>query len=111
VGLLPHVVFILAGQVTVMPQGESTSVNGGELKTVIPVVPDVPIGHFALTLYGGSTGYLANTRSLCSAPAVSKVEIEGQNGKSLSENVAAKTACKAKHKSKRHGSKRRKGRR
>jgi len=101
-GGLPHVVFILAGQVTVMPQGESTSVNGGELKTVIPTVPDVPIGHFALTLYGGSKGYLANTRSLCSAPAVSKVEIEGQNGKSLSENIAAKIACKAKHKPKSH---------
>jgi len=102
-GLLPHIVFILGGQVTVMPQGESTSVNGGELKTVIPTVPDVPIGHFALTLYGGSKGYLANTRNLCSAPAVSKVEIDGQNGKSLSESVAAKTACKAKHhKSKRH---------
>jgi len=101
-GLLPHVVFILGGQVTVMPQGESTSVNGGELKTVIPTVPDVPIGHFRLTLYGGAQGYLANTRSLCSSPAVSKVEIEGQNGSTVSENVAAKTACKAKHKSKRH---------
>jgi len=101
-GLLPHVVFILGGQVTVMPQGESTSVGGGELKTVIPTVPDVPIGHFRLTLYGGSQGYLANTRNLCSAPAVSKVEIEGQNGKSVSQKVAAKTACKAKHKPKRH---------
>jgi len=101
-GLLPHVVFILGGQVTVMPQGESTSVNGGELKTVIPTVPDVPIGHFALTLFGGSTGYLANTRNLCSSPAVSNVEIIGQNGKSVSKNVAAKTTCKAKHKPKRH---------
>jgi len=102
-GLLPHVVFILGGQVTVMPQGESTSVNGGELKTVIPTVPDVPIGHFALTLFGGSAGYLANTRSLCSSAAVSKVEIEGQNGKFLTQSVAAKTTCKAKHhKSKRH---------
>jgi hypothetical protein len=107
-GLLPHVVFILGGQVTVMPQGESTSVNGGELKTVLPTVPDVPIGHFRLTLYGGAQGYLANTRSLCSSPAVSNVEIEGQNGKALSEHVAAKTACKAKHhKSKLHSNGRR----
>jgi len=110
-GLLPHVVFILGGQVTVVPQGESTSVNGGELKTVIPTVPDVPIGHFALTLYGGAHGYLANTRNLCSSPTVSTVEIDGQNGKSLSEHVKAQTACKAKHKSKRHAAKRRKGRR
>jgi len=109
-GGLPHVVFILGGQVTVMPQGESTEIAAG-LKTVIPTVPDVPIGHFALTLYGGSTGYLANTRSLCSSPAVSKVEIEGQNGSSVSENVAAKTACKAKHKPKRHAQKHHRARR
>jgi len=101
-GLLPHVVFILGGQVTVMPQGESTSVAGGELKTVIPTVPDVPIGHFVLTLYGGAQGYLANTRNLCASPAVSKVEIAGQNGKSVSEHLVAKTTCKAKHKAKRH---------
>jgi len=103
-GLLPHVVFILAGQVTVMPQGESTEVGAG-LKTVIPTVPDVPIGHFALTLYGGSTGYLANTRSLCSSPTISNVEIDGQNGKKLTEHVKTKAACKGKtkpHKAKRH---------
>jgi len=94
-GGLPHVVFILAGQVTVMPQGESTQISAG-LKTVIPTVPDVPIGHFAFTLYGGKQGYLANTRNLCSSPVVSKVEIDGQNGKALSEQVKAKTACRAK---------------
>ena len=55
-GVLPHVAFILGGQVTVMPEGESTTVNGGELKTTIPTVPDVPIGHFRLTLYGGRAG-------------------------------------------------------
>ncbi len=30
-GVLPHVVFILGGQVTVMPRGESTTINHGEL--------------------------------------------------------------------------------
>ena len=28
-GVLPHVVFIFGGQVTVMPEGESKTVNGG----------------------------------------------------------------------------------
>jgi hypothetical protein len=102
-GLLPHVVFILGGQVTVMPQGESTSVNGGELKTVIPTVPDVPIGRFTLTLFGGSTGYLENTQNLCASPTVSTVQIAAQNGKALTEHVKTKAACKAKHKkAKRH---------
>ncbi len=82
-GVLPHVVFILGGQVTVMPQGESKTVNNGELKTTIPVIPDVPIGHFRLSLYGGRLGYLSNTQSLCSSPVTSTVEIDAQNGKSL----------------------------
>ncbi len=105
-GVLPHVVFILGGQVTVMPQGESVTINNGELKTTIPVIPDVPIGHFRLSLYGGHLGYLSNTQSLCSSPVTSTVEIEGQNGKSLDQRVKAKTACKAKHKPKRHKAKR-----
>ena len=41
-GVLPHVAFILGGQVTVMPEAESTSVNGGELKTVDPGRPRRP---------------------------------------------------------------------
>ena len=106
-GVLPHVVFILGGQVTVMPEGESRTVNGGELKTTIPTVPDVPIGHFRLSLYGGRLGYLANTQSLCASAVTSTVQIDGQNGKSLTQQVKAKTACKAKHKKpKRHKARR-----
>ena len=101
-GVLPHVAFILGGQVTVMPEGESTTVSGGRLKTVIPTVPDVPIGHFRLTLYGGRQGYLANTQSLCGRPVVSAVEINGQNGGNVNEQVKAKTACKAKRHKVRH---------
>jgi hypothetical protein len=96
-GRLPHLAFILAGQVTVIPQAESSSVNGGHLKTVVPVVPDAPIGHFRLTLYGGKQGYLTNTRSLCSSAAVTTVQFTGQNGKSLTRQVKAKTACGGKH--------------
>ena len=79
-----------------MPEGESKTVNGGELKTTIPIVPDVPIGHFRLTLFGGYQGYLSNTQSLCGSPTVSTVEIDGQNGKKLTQQVKTKTACKAK---------------
>ncbi len=106
-GKLPHVVFILSGQVTVMPEGISTTVAGGRLRTLIPVVPDVPIGHFRLTLYGGGQGYLSNTESLCSSAVASTVEIDGQNGKTLTQQVKAKTACPAKKKPKRHSAKRR----
>ena len=94
-GVLPHVAFILSGQVTIVPQAESTSIGGGRLRTVVPVVPDAPIGHFRLTLFGGSQGYLVNTRSLCESAPVIGVEFIGQNGKTLSQQVKTKTACKA----------------
>ena len=95
-GVLPHLAFILGGQVDLMPEAESSSVQNGRLKTVVPVVPDAPIGHFRFTLFGGSQGYLSNTQSLCSAPTVSAIEFTGQNGKTLTQQVRTKTACNAK---------------
>lgn len=102
-GKLPHVVFILDGQVTLMPEAESTSVNGGRLRTVVPVVPDAPIGHFRLDLLGGKQGYLVNTRSLCASNVVAEVRYSGQNGRTLEQSVRTKTACgKAETKRRRH---------
>jgi hypothetical protein len=97
---LPHVAFILGGQVMVVPQAESKTVGNGRLETTVPVVPDVPIGHFRLTLYGSKQGYLSNTRSLCKHPPVTAVEYTAQNGKTLTQTAPIKTACGAK--SKRH---------
>ena len=77
-----------------MPEAESSSVQDGHLKTVVPVVPDAPIGHFRFTLFGGSQGYLSNTQSLCGAPTISTVEFSGQNGRNLNQQVKTKTACK-----------------
>jgi hypothetical protein len=99
-GKLPHLAFILNGQVMLVPEAESSSVNGGHLKTVVPVVPDAPIGHFHLTLYGGKRGYLVNTRSLCAAPAVTTVEYVAQSGKKYTQRVATKSACGSKSKAK-----------
>ena len=84
---------------TLIPEAMSSSVKGGHLKTVVPTVPDAPIGHFRLTLFGGKQGYLTNTRGLCSAPAVTTVEYSAQNGKTTTQKVAAKTACGAKARS------------
>jgi hypothetical protein len=95
-GVLPHLAFILGGQVTLMPEAESSSVQNGRLKTVVPVIPDAPIGHFRFTLFGGSQGYLSNTQNLCSAPTVSTIEFAAQNGKTLTQQVRTKTACKVK---------------
>jgi hypothetical protein len=91
-GKLPRVAFILDGQVRVVPQAESRSVRG-RLKTTVPVVPDAPIGHFRLTLLGGGKGYLVNTRSLCTSPAVATVQYVGQNGTKVTQRVRTKTPC------------------
>jgi hypothetical protein len=100
-GNLPHVVFILAGQVTVMPEAESSSVRG-RLTTTVPVIPDAPVGHFRLNLFGGKQGYIINTRNICKGGAVSLIEYTGQNGKHLSQKVKAKTSCG--HQSRHHKS-------
>ncbi len=92
-GKLPHLAFILGGQVTIIPEAESRSVKGGHLKTSVPVVPDAPIGHFRLTLYGGKQGYVINTRSLCANPSYTTVEYTAQNGKKLTQKVKTKAAC------------------
>ena len=58
-GVLPHLAFILGGQVTLDAGGRILLGQDGRLKTVVPVVPDAPIGHFRFTLFGGKQGYLS----------------------------------------------------
>ncbi len=92
-GKLPRLVFILDGQVKVMPQAESSSVRNGHLKTTVPVVPDVPVGHFQLTLLGGSKGYLINSKDLCRHAGVIEVDYAAQNGKTRKQRIKPKIAC------------------
>ena len=68
----------------------------------MPVVPDAPIGHFRLTVFGGKTGYLINTRDICAHTPVTKVAYTGQNGKTRTEAVKVKAACGKKARAKRH---------
>jgi hypothetical protein len=101
-GGLPHVVFILNGQVSLLPQSQSKTINGGELRTEVPVVPDAPIGHFRLTLLGGKKGYITNTRSLCGSPTFTRVEYIGQNSKTYTQRVKNQVACAGSPRHKRH---------
>ncbi len=99
-GGLPRLAFVLNGQVSLVPRASESSVKGGALKTVVPTVPDAPIGDFRLTVFGGGRGYLINTRNLCAHPVVSKVEYVAQNGRKLTQNVKAKPKCGGKAKKK-----------
>jgi hypothetical protein len=106
-GGLPRIAFILDGQVDLLPRAETKTITrsgAGELQTTVPVIPDAPIGHFKLTVFGGKTGYLVNTRSLCGKTPIAKVDYSGQNGKSYSQKVKIKAACgKGSRRAKRHG--------
>jgi hypothetical protein len=91
-GGLPRLAFVLNGQVPLVPRGKSSS-PAGALKTVVPTVPDAPIGDFQLTIFGGKQGYLVNTRNLCAHPVVSTIEYVAQNGKKLTQKAKAKSKC------------------
>src|SRR5262249_56210430 len=91
-GKLPRLAFILEGQVRLIPQAESFS-KDGRLTTVVPIIPDAPIGYFKLDLLGGKQGYLVNTRSLCAAPPKVEIAYTAQSGRKTTQKIAAKTAC------------------
>ena len=102
-GGLPRLAFLLNGQVNLVPRAESTTISGGRLQTTVPVVPDAPIGHFHLVVFGGKHGYLANTRDLCTHGPVIEVAFDAQNGRSSTQRIKVKPACGgAEHRGKRH---------
>jgi hypothetical protein len=96
-GGLPRLAFILDGQVNLLPRADTKSVKG-KLRTTVPVVPDAPIGHFSLTIFGGKIGYLDNTRSLCFRPVFIGVQYTAQNGKRTQQSVKVKAPCGKKKK-------------
>ena len=91
-GGLPRLAFVLNGQVDLLPRAETKSGSGGRLQTAVPVVPDAPIGHFHLVIYGGKHGYLANTRDLCKHAPIVSVAFTAQNGRAASSRVEAATS-------------------
>jgi hypothetical protein len=92
-GGLPRLAFILNGQVNLVPRADTVTANGGRLQTTVPVVPDAPIGHFRLTVFGGKTGYLINTRDICVHTPITQVAYTAQNGKTHSESTRVKASC------------------
>jgi hypothetical protein len=101
-GGLPRLAFILNGQVDLVPRADTSTAKGGRLQTTAPLVPDAPIGHFKLIVFGGKKGYLVNTRSICRHTPTTEVNFVGQNGKKTSERLSMKTACGKKKKKKGH---------
>jgi hypothetical protein len=102
-GGLPRLAFILNGQVDLLPRADAETVKGGRLKTTVPVVPDAPIGHFHLLVFGGKKGYLANTRDICAHAPVVEVSYVAQSGKMLTQSSKVKASCGGNKRRQRHG--------
>ncbi len=92
-GGLPRLAFVLNGQVNLVPRADTKTVKG-RLRTTVPVVPDAPVGHFRLNVFGGKTGYLVNTRNICATRPVIDIAYTAHNGKTLNEKVKVRTACR-----------------
>jgi hypothetical protein len=61
---LPDLVAALHGQVNVELAGRTDSVHG-RIRNSFDVVPDVPVSKFILTVRGGPSGLLVNSRNQC----------------------------------------------
>ncbi len=81
-GGLPDLLADLRGQVDIQLRGV-IGASKGRLRTVFPMVPDVPVSKFTLTMKGGKRGLLTNTRDLCKGPVRSFLNLKAQNGKKL----------------------------
>jgi hypothetical protein len=77
---LPDMLVDLRGQVNIHLRGTISSAKA-RVKTVFETVPDVPVSKFTVTLKGGKSGLLENSRNLCAGPNYSFVNFEAQNGK------------------------------
>jgi hypothetical protein len=93
---LPDLLADLRGQVNIRLRGV-IGASKGRLKTVFPLVPDVPVSKFAITMKGGKRGLLTNTRDLCKGPVFSYLNFKAQNGKKLKKKKLPLRvpACKA----------------
>jgi hypothetical protein len=124
---LPDLVAALHGQVDVELDGRTDSVHG-RIRDTFDVVPDVPVSKFVLTVRGGSTGLLVNSRNQCpgktaqggkpgpgkrahASQAQSRgnglralVRFKGQNGKKANSQTLLRTPCgKHQHRRKHRG--------
>ena len=79
---LPDLLADLRGQVNIRLRGV-IGASKARLKTVFPMVPDVPVSKFVITMKGGKRGLLTNTRDLCKRPIYSFLNFKAQNGKKV----------------------------
>jgi hypothetical protein len=99
---LPDLVVALKGQFDIELAGQIGTTKAGGLRTVFSGLPDAPISHFELNLYGKKRGLLQSTQSLCRGGHRADVRMVGQNGRELRRKTKLRSQCgSAKRKKKR----------
>jgi hypothetical protein len=98
---LPDIVADLRGEVHIVLVGfvDSAGRRGSEVsrvRTTFATVPDAPVSRFVLSLNGGRTGLLQNSRNLCVAPQRASVRMLGQNGRRRDFSQQIRTGCRRK---------------
>jgi hypothetical protein len=108
----PNLVIVLQGDgVTVQLTGQ-TQIKHGITTSSFPTVPDVPVTSFELRLPQGPHSILAAYGNLCTHKLNMPTKITGQNGATINQTTVIhttncpKTKKHAKHKTRRHPSKR-----
>jgi hypothetical protein len=97
--LLPDLVASLHGQVDIDLVGRIDSVKG-RIRNSFETVPDVPVSKFVLTVRGGRTGLLSNSRNLCGKRARrmrAVARFTGQNGKPANLRPKVRKPCRRGH--------------
>jgi hypothetical protein len=99
---LPDIAAALHGQIGEIDLvGHVDSVNS-RLRATFDTIPDAPVSHFSLHLYGARKGLIENTEELCTHPALATVTLRAQNGKAIKRDSRLRLPCSpTHHKSKR----------
>lgn len=90
---LPKLWLKLAGEGVPLDLWANSDVNPKtqQLTTTFVDIPDAPISGFEMEIKSGAGGILAATQNVCAAKKTSVVRYSGQNGGSLTKNVAFTT--------------------
>jgi hypothetical protein len=93
---LPDIVADLRGQFHIVLVGfvdTATPNTNPRLRTRFLTVPDAPVSHFELNLFGGKRGLLVNDTNLCARPRHATVLLTGQNGRPHDTAPLVRTSC------------------
>ena len=100
---LPDIAAALHGQIGEIDLvGHVDSVHS-RLRATFDTVPDAPVSHFSLHLYGAKKGLIENTENLCAHPALATVTLGAQNGKTIKRESRLRLPCGSTHHKRKRG--------